>query len=92
MPVPIWIRLNITPSICSSTLPDAAVVFEGAGSFLTFQAELDCTWIVFLLENGVQGLFSIMLKTMFEVDLYAMNRWWGFIRTNRLNEKYFDNH
>lgn len=49
MSSPIWIRLNITLSVCS--VPDAAVVFKGAGSLLTFQTELDCTWIVFLLEE-----------------------------------------
>lgn len=32
-------------------VPDAAVVFEGAGGFLTFQTELDCTWIVLLLQE-----------------------------------------
>lgn len=31
-------------------VPDAAVVFEGAGSLLTFQAQLDGSWIVLLLQ------------------------------------------
>lgn len=34
-----------------SRLPDAAVVFERAGSLLTLQAELDGTWIVFFLKK-----------------------------------------
>lgn len=32
-------------------VPDAAVVFEGAGSLLTFQAQLDGSWIVLLLQQ-----------------------------------------
>lgn len=36
---------------CVHSVPDAAVVFEGAGSLLTFQTELDRTWIVFLLQE-----------------------------------------
>lgn len=34
-----------------SRLPDAAVVFERAGSLLTLQAELNGTWIVFFLQE-----------------------------------------
>lgn len=46
-----------------SGLPDATVVFECAGSLLTFQAELNGSWIVFLLkgkhsENGKMRLSS----------------------------------
>lgn len=37
------------------TVPDTAVVFEGAGSLLTFQTELDSTWIVFLLQTERWG-------------------------------------
>lgn len=38
-------------SLCETMLdiPYAAVVLESAGSLLTFQAQLDCTWIVLLL-------------------------------------------
>lgn len=63
VPTPIgYTRISLYQS--AHTVPDAAVVFEGAGRFLTFQTELDCTWIVFLLkeERGEVIYLDIMLK------------------------------
>lgn len=36
-------------------LPDAAVVFERAGSLLTLQAELNGAWVVFFLQEKNRG-------------------------------------
>lgn len=50
MPTPAgYSNISLYQSAC--TLPDAAVVFKGAGGLLTFQTQLDCTWIIFFLKN-----------------------------------------
>lgn len=41
-----------------SRLPDAAVVLERAGGLLTFQAELNGTWIVFFLQENTETEFT----------------------------------
>ena len=41
--------------ISERSLPDAAVVLEGAGGLLTLQTELDGPWVVFLLQRTSVG-------------------------------------
>lgn len=52
------------------TVPDAAVVFEGAGCLLTFQTELYRTWIVFLLKEAESSFNVISKNTKFSMQFH----------------------
>lgn len=54
-----------------SRLPDAAVVFERAGSLLTLQAELNGTWIVFFLQEKTVKMRLRIQNHMFGQEFFS---------------------
>lgn len=54
-----------------SSPPDAAVVLEGAGSLLTFQAQLNGTWVVFLLKGKNNQVVKARM-TLYKSYIWAL--------------------